>query len=140
MVFFYNSDIFMKNMAMLAAFFLMLSANACAQQLCFSPVKEKRGDRSPNRSRMQPFDYKIQVDSGAAIRPGSEGSTPYAFSSAEPLVKIWLGNRIVESFRVSRAQLDEGRNCIYFNNFYETWSVAEAWQAKKLCSCSGAKK
>lgn len=130
----------MKNMAMLAAFFLMLSANAYAQQLCFSPVKEKHGDRSSSRSRMQPFDYKVQVDSGAAIKPGSEGSTPYAFNSAEPLVKIWLGDRIVESFRVSRAWLDEGRNCIYFNSFYETWSVAETWQAKKLCSCTSTKK
>jgi hypothetical protein len=50
------------------------------------------------------------------------------------MVIIWLGDKIVESIRVKKEWLDEGRNCIYFKNIYETWSVVEAWQAKKLCS------
>ena len=106
-----------------------------AGELCFSPVKERKGDKSTKRSFFQPFDYKIQVDDGPVIKPSSEGSTSYEFSSDSPMVKIWLGDKIVESFRVRKEWIEKGRNCIYFQNMYETWSVVEAWQAKKLCSC-----
>ena len=124
----------MKN-TLIFLIFLSISIPAIADELCFSPVKEKKGDKSTNRSFFQSFDYKIQVDDGPIIKPSSEDSTPYEFDTDTPLVKIWLGGKIVESFRVSQEQLSEGRNCIYFKNQYETWSVAEVWQAKKLCSC-----
>ena len=128
--------LFMKNIVAIAALLLILSPGANAGQLCFSPVKEKQGDRSSKRSWRQSFDYRVQVDNGPVVKPATESSTPYAFSSSEPLVKIWLGDRTVESFRVSRGWLAQGRNCVYFKNLYETWSVVEVWQAKRLCSCS----
>ena len=108
-----------------------------ADELCFSSVKEKKGDKSTKRNFFQPFDYKIQVDDGPVIKPSSESSTAHEFSSDSPMVKIWLGNKIVESFRVRKTWLQECRDCIYFKNIYETWSVVEAWHAKKLCSCPG---
>jgi hypothetical protein len=74
------------------------------------------------------------------VKPAAEKSTPYPVSSASPLVKIWLGSRVVESFRISSDMLMEGRNCIYFKNLYETWSIVEPWQAKKLCSCGSSEK
>ena len=118
----------------LLAFFLCTSS-ALGDTLCFSPVKERDGDVSSDRSFWQPFDYRIQVDDGPIIVPSGEDSTPYDFSIKTPLVKIWLGEKIVESFYVRSDWLSEGRNCIYFKNIYETWSVVERWQAEKLCTC-----
>ena len=115
---------------------LFIGLPAFAGELCFSPVKERAGDKSTKRSFFQSFDYKVQVDDGPIIKPSSENSTPYKFNSDSPMVKIWLGGKIVESFRVSKEWLDQGRNCIYFKNLYETWSVVEQWQAEKLCSCT----
>jgi hypothetical protein len=106
-----------------------------AGTLCFSPVKERVGDVSSNRSFWQRFDYRIQIDDGPVVVPAADGSTPYQFASEEPLVKIWLGKKVVESFRVRRAWVEEGRTCIYFQNQYETWSVVEQWQAERLCGC-----
>jgi frataxin-like iron-binding protein CyaY len=115
---------------------VVMAFPAIAGELCFSPVKEREGDKSTKRSFFQSFDYKIQVDDGPVIKPSSENSTPYIVDTDSPLVKIWLGGKVVETFRVQNVWLDEGRNCIFFKNLYETWSVVEAWQAKKLCSCS----
>jgi hypothetical protein len=105
--------------------------------LCFSPVQEKEGDvASDHRSWWQPFDYRVQVDDGPVVVPSAEESTPYSYTNDEPLVKIWLGGKVVESFRIDKDWLAEGRNCIYFKNLYETWTVAEKWQAERLCSCT----
>jgi len=52
---------------------------------------------------------------------------------------ISFGDKVVESFRVSAQWLEQGRNCVYFKSIYETWSVVEAWQAEKLCSCATKK-
>jgi hypothetical protein len=81
---------------------LSISIPVIAGELCFSPVKEKKGDKSTKRSFFQSFDYKIQVDDGPIITPSSEDSTPYGFDTDTPLVKIWLGGKIVESFRVTK--------------------------------------
>lgn len=114
---------------------LFCASSALGDTLCFSPVKERVGDRSSDRSFWQSFKYRIQVDDGPVIVPSSEASTPYEFSTEKPLVKIWLGDEIVESFYVREEWLAEGRTCIYFKNQYETWSVVEKWQAEKLCKC-----
>ena len=116
-------------------FLLMFSGLLQAESLCFSPVKERKGDKSTKREKSQAFDYRVQVDAGPIIVPSSEESTKYEIHSEKPLVKIRLGEKVVESFHISRKMLDEGRNCIYFKNIYETWSVVEKWQAEKLCSC-----
>ena len=115
----------------------LLASTAMAGELCFSPVKEFKGmPRNPS----QPFDYKIQVDDGPVVKPSSEKCTSYEFSTESPMVKIWRGDKIVESFRVKKEWLEEGRNCIYFKNMYETWSVVALWQAKRLCSCTNEDK
>ena len=92
---------------------LLISATVIADELCFSPVKEKKGDKSTKRKFFQSFDYKIQVDDGPIIKPSSEDSTSYEFHTDSPMVKIWLGGKVVESFRVSKELLSEGRSCIY---------------------------
>lgn len=123
---------------MRACLFLALlfgASSALGGTLCFSPVKEREGDRSSDRSFWQPFDYRIQVDDGPVVVPSSEASMPYEFSTETPLVKIWLGEEVVESFYVRKEWLAEGRNCIYFKNLYETWAVVDRWQAEKLCTC-----
>jgi hypothetical protein len=125
----------MKSIAPLLLIFVFVSADARADVLCFSPVKEKGGDKATKRRWWQPFDYRVQVDKGPLVRPRAEESTPYTHGSKDPEVKIWLGDKIVESFRISSESIEQGRNCVYFKNSYETWSVVEAWQAKKLCSC-----
>jgi hypothetical protein len=109
---------------------------AQADFLCFSPVKENKGDKNTKRSFWQSFDYKVQVDDGPIIVPSKNEGTMYETSSKSPLVKIYLGGKITESFRVKPEWLKEGRNCIYFKNLYETWSVVEKWQADKLCKCN----
>ena len=106
-----------------------------SETLCFSPVKEKKGDKSTDRGAFQSFDYKVQVNDGPIIVPSENSSTSYEYFGSNPLVKIWLGNKIFKSFEVKQEWLEEGRTCIYFKNLYETWSVVEKWQAKKLCSC-----
>ena len=106
-----------------------------AGKLCFSPVKERAGDVSSKRTLWQRFDYRIQIDDGPVVVPSAERSTPYEFTSEEPLVKIWLGDKVVESFHVRRAWVAEGRTCVYFQNQYETWSVVEQWQVERLCGC-----
>ncbi len=113
----------------------IFSISAIADELCFSPVKEREGDKSTKRGFFQKFDYRVQVDNGKILKPSPNKSTPYPFKSSEPLVTIWLGDKKVESFQVTREKLKEGRNCIYFKNMYETWSIAERWQANKLCTC-----
>jgi hypothetical protein len=114
----------------------LMANSAHGSSLCFGPVKEKKGDvASEHRSFSQPFDYRVQVGNGAAVTPSSEGSTRFQFSSAEPLVKIWLGGKVVDSFRMKKQWLTDGRNCIYFEDLYETWIVAEKWQARLLCKC-----
>ncbi len=117
------------------ALILLGCSSATADTLCFSPVAKKSGDISSDRPWWVRFDYRIQVDNGPVIKPSPEDSTPYDFSTDSPLVKIWLGDDIKESFRVTREALADGRYCIYFNNLYESWSIAEKWQVDKLCSC-----
>lgn len=114
---------------------LCFSASIQAEILCFSEVKEKKGDKGTKRLSGQPFDYKVQVDKGPIITPSESESTTYKISTDRPLVKIILGNKVIESFYVKNEWLREGRNCIYFKNLYETWSVVEKWQADKLCTC-----
>lgn len=112
-----------------------LTSASHAESLYFSPVKEKPGDKDTKRSFWQAFDYKVQVDDGPIITPSETNSTKYTISTQKPLVKVFLGKKVVESFYVEPEWLAEGRNCIYFKNIYETWSVVEKWQAKKLCTC-----
>ena len=114
---------------------MFISTALHAESLCFSPVKEKSGDKDTKRSFWQSFDYKVQVDTGPIITPSENESTKYTIKTNRPLVKILLGDKIIESFYVESKWLKEGRNCIYFKNIYETWSVVEKWQANKLCSC-----
>ncbi len=107
-----------------------------ADSICYSPVAEKKGDIGSKRGSLEPFDYKIQVDDGPVVKPASDRSTRYPFSSSNPLVKIYLGNELVESFHIPDQLLAEGRNCVWFYNLYETWSIVETWQAAKLCKCA----
>ena len=117
--------------------FFIFAPNAHAEHLCFSAVKEFRGDKgSTKRTFWQAFDYKVQVDDGPIVVPSDSKSMKYEIYSDSPMVKIYLGDKIVESFRVKQEWLKEGRNCIYFKNRYETWSVVEKWQANKLCNCN----
>ena len=118
---------------------IILSFDVCAGTLCFSPVIERDGDKSTERSFWQSFDYKVQVDNGPVVKPNDKESTPYSYGSKIPVVKIWLGDEVIESFTVKPEWIEEGRSCIYFYNIYETWSVVESWQAKKLCSCKANK-
>ena len=131
--------LFMKQTAALLVSVSVLAMQVRAETLCFSPVREKAGDKSTTRTWSQPFDYQVQIDDGPVIKPSADKSTSYEFRSNDPYVKIWLGDRVVESFRVPRAQIIEGRDCIYFKNLYETWSVVETRQAKKFCSCAHKK-
>jgi hypothetical protein len=124
----------MKYLAFLVL--LMFATSTQADYLCFSPVKEKNGDKSTKRSFWQAFDYKVQVDDGPIVVPSETKSTKYEITNNNPLVKIYLGKKITESFRIKPEWLKEGRNCIYFKNLYETWSVVEKWQADKLCNCN----
>lgn len=117
-------------------FLLIIPVLSNADALCFSPVKEKEGDKSTKRSFLQSFDYQVQVDSGPIIKPSETESTKYEIATKSPLVKIILSGDVVESFYVKSEWLEQGRNCIYFKNLYETWSVVEKWQAKKLCKCN----
>jgi len=114
---------------------MCFASSLYAESLCFSPVKEKPGDKDTKRLFWQAFDYKVQVDEGPIVTPSETESTKYKLSTQKPLVKILLGERVVESFYVKPEWLAEGRNCIYFKNIYETWSVVEKWQADKLCTC-----
>ena len=75
--------------------FTLLVATAQADHLCFSPVKEKQGDKSTKRPFWQSFDYKIQVDNGPLVVPSEEESTKYEITSDNPMVKIYLGNKII---------------------------------------------
>ncbi len=114
----------------------MFASTTHAEYLCFSPVKENKIEKgSTKRSFGQAFDYKVQVDDGPVVIPSETESTKYEITSDNPMVKIYLGDKIVESFRVKHEWLQKGRNCIYFKNLYETWSIVEKWQADKLCGC-----
>ncbi len=115
---------------------VLVMPSAFSATLCFSPVKEKKGDiDSKHRSWWQSFDYRVQVDDGSVIVPSSEASSTYDYTSESPLVKIWLGDKIVESFYIKREWLAEGKSCIYFKNIYETWSVTKRTQAGSFCGC-----
>src|SRR5688572_28596118 len=70
----------------------IFSQPVIAESLCFSPVKEKKGDKSTDRSWWQGFNYKVQVDDGPVITPSSENSTLYEYVTKSPMVKIWLGS------------------------------------------------
>lgn len=127
---------FLNRLTLLLLCLLVTSAHG--DTMCFGPVKKKSGDVSSERPWWVPFDYRVQIDGGPIVKPSAKTSTPYDFSSESPLVKIWLGDEIVESFRVPEEVFKDGRNCIYFKNLYETWSIAEKWQTNKLCSCPRA--
>lgn len=101
----------MKIISNILIFFLIVSP-AIGGELCFGPVKEKKGDKSNKPSFFQCFECKIQVDDGPKLTPPSKGSTPYPFNSESPIVKIWLGGKVVESFQVSKDMLEQGRDCI----------------------------
>ena len=116
----------------------LFAVSVHADTLCFSPVKKKRGDISSDRPWWKPFNYRVQVDDGPVVKPEKDSSTSYGFDSERPQVKIWLGDEIVESFYVERDMLSSGRNCIHFNNLYETWRIAELWQVEKLCTCESS--
>ena len=116
----------------------MLAVTTQADSLCFSPVKKKTGDIDSERPWWKPFDYRVQVDEGPVVKPAEDSSTSYEFDGNQPMVKIWLGDEVVESFHVTEEMLAEGRNCIVFKNIYETWMVVEPWQAEKLCTCETA--
>ncbi len=114
----------------------LLAFPAQADILCFSPVKESdREGAAFERPWWKPFDYRVQVDDGPVVKPEEDSSTAYTFYSSRPLVKIWLGDELVESFYIPEEMLAEGRNCIVFKNLYETWMLVEKWQADRLCSC-----
>ena len=115
---------------------ILVMPPAFGASLCFSPVKEKEGDfDSKHRSWGQSFDYRVQVDNGPLVVPSSEAGTTYNYSSDSPLVKIWLGEKIVESFYVKEEWLAEGKSCIYFMNLYETWLVRKRTQLGTFCGC-----
>ena len=107
----------MKQLIALAL--ILYASSALSETLCFSPVKERDGDVSSDRSFWQPFEYRVQVDDGPIVKPSEEVSTSYSFTSEKPLIKIYLGEKLVESFPVRQEWLSEGRNCIYFKNIYE---------------------
>jgi hypothetical protein len=116
-------------------FLLTFTVSGQAGYLCFSPVKEKEGDKSTERTFWQAFDYRVQVDNGPVVVPSETKSTRYEITNDNPRVKIFLGDELVESFRIKPEWLKQGRNCIYFKKIYETWSVVEKWQADRLCGC-----
>lgn len=92
----------------------IFTATAQADYLCFSPVKEKEGDKNTKRSFWQSFDYKVQVDSGPIVVPFKNKSTKYEINNNNPMVKIYLGNEVIESFRFKPEWVKKGKNCIYF--------------------------
>jgi hypothetical protein len=91
----------MKIITLLALLMYMTSAQV--DHLCFSPVKEKKGDKNTNRSFWQAFNYKVQVDNGPIVVPSEAKSTKYEFTNNTHLVKIYLGEKYLNPFMSNRS-------------------------------------
>ena len=131
----------MKRLFLLVALILFSSCiYAGDHQICFSPVAERHGEIGVPIEKGQPhiFDYSIQLDNGPIIKPSSTQSTSYKYTTEEPMVKIYNAGKLVASFKIHKSFIQEGRNCVLFSNFYETWQIAEKWQAKIFCGCDDA--
>lgn len=131
-------------MKRISTFIALLLFTSClfadSHEICFSPVSKRHGERGVPIEPGKPhiFDYSIQLDDGPVIKPSSTQSTSYKYTTEEPMMKIYNAGKLVASFKIHKSLIQEGRNCVLFNNFYETWQIAEKWQAKKLCGCDDA--
>ena len=127
-------------------FVISSSCYSDSKKLCISPVKEKDGDKGivlpppgdPEFGKAKKFDYYVQINNAEKIKPASDSSTLFNNLSEENehVVKIYLGTKLRESFKFSFSQFEEDELCLYFNNFYETWSLYSKEQGKSHCRCS----
>ena len=111
-------------------------------QFCISKVSKKVGETGvPVKRGVTPldnvFDYKVQINDGPIMKTSNTVSTKYASLAidTEHIVKIYNGSNIVESFKFNYQSYETNSVCLWFYNFYETWSLKDYKYSSTLCSC-----
>ncbi len=107
---------------------------------CIGTVSQNNGESGvPVKQGVSPpklFDYGVQIDKGLLIKTSSS-STAYPILSIDDthMVKIYNGNKIIESFKFNFASYKTTKVCLWFNSFYQTWSLWPYEHSAGHCAC-----
>jgi hypothetical protein len=108
--------------------------------LCVSSVGKEQGELSAVNPRGGSRKYSIQIDQGKIHETLEDKALRIndLDEGKKHLVRIRLDGKQVESFWFTFEKHGANELCLWFNDFYRTWSVWPLKDAKHLCKCESA--
>ena len=130
-------------------FISMFTSSASAQEtiasvtaetgtVCISPIpKISDAGKTTDAKGYTSFAFTVQIDDGTPV-PTSPKWSPQITSldlSKRHLIKIRNEGKLVESFWFSFKSRNTHELCLWFNTFYQTWSLSRLQVTFRLCPC-----
>jgi hypothetical protein len=123
--------------------FILVIACICRAetgQVCVSSVGQEQGEESVVNPAGGSRKYSIQID-GSEIRKALP-DTAFLFDNLalnkQHLVKIRLDGKLYASFSFTFEKYESSNLCLWYKDFYHTWSMWKQKDAKHLCKCKSS--
>ncbi|MDM7996919.1 MAG: hypothetical protein QUT30_14710 [Acidobacteriota bacterium] len=118
-------------------FIFVITSHCMAEtgRVCVSSVGQKTGEESAANPAGGSRKFSIQID-GSKIRRALPDTTILFDNLAlnrKHWVKIRLDGKLYASFPFTFEKYGTAELCLWFNDFYRTWSLWKQGNAKRLC-------
>lgn len=129
--------------SLLLILFVLIIASACIAEtgrVCVSSVGYEQGKESAVNPEGGSRKYAIQIDDGEIM--AALPDTAILFGNLalkkQHWVKIRLNGKLYASFPFTFDKYEASDLCLWYNDFYHTWSMWKQKDSKHLCKCQSA--
>jgi hypothetical protein len=129
--------------SLLLALFISVLASICMAEtgrVCVSSVGEEQGEESAANPAGGSRKYTVQIDDGEIKKPLPDAALLFdnLALNKQHWVKIRLGGKLYASFSFTFKKYEASDLCLWYNDFYHTWSMWAQKDSKHLCKCRSA--
>ena len=129
--------------SLLLTLFILIIASICVAetgQVCVSSVENEQGEESAVNPAGGSRKYTIQIDDGEIKKalPDSAFLFDNLALNKQHWVKIRLDGKPYSSFSFTFEKYETPDLCLWYNDFYHTWSMWKQKDSKHLCKCQSA--
>jgi hypothetical protein len=126
--------------SLLLTLYILVIASICMAEtgrVCVSSVGNEQGEESATNPAGGSRKYSVQIDDGEIKRalPDSAFRFDNLALNKQHWVKIRLDGKLYASFSFTFEKYEVSDLCLWYNDFYHTWSMWKQKDSKHLCKC-----
>ena len=126
--------------SLLVTLYILIIASICMAvtgKVCVSSVGNEQGEESAVNPAGGSRKYSVQIDNGDIKKalPDSAFLFDNLALNKQHWVKIRLDGKLHSSFSFTFEKYESPDLCLWYSDFYRTWSMWKQKHSKHLCKC-----